>query len=106
MKTIVRIHLFPSTHPVNEKGLDELDDLQCDQETDGDQVVEQDYEGEEVEAKVSRPAIYQGMSFGQRKWYTGDASVLTCEQELVKRKCPKLLPANEQSYPNPENVFG
>lgn len=47
-----------STHPVDEKGLDELDHLQCDQETDGDQVVEQDDEGEKVEAKVSRPAIY------------------------------------------------
>lgn len=56
-----------STHPVDEKRLDELDNLQCDQETDGDQVVEQDDEGEEVEAKVSRPAIYQGTSFGQRE---------------------------------------
>lgn len=47
-----------STHPVDEKGLDELDHLQRDQEADGDQVVEQDDEGEKVEAKVSRPAIY------------------------------------------------
>lgn len=56
-----------STHPVDKKGLDELDNLQCDQETDGDQVVEQDDEGEEVEAKVSCPAIYQVTSFGQRE---------------------------------------
>lgn len=56
--------LLTFAHPVNEKGLDELDNLQCDQETDGDQVVEQDDEGEEVEAKVSCPAIYQGTSFG------------------------------------------
>lgn len=55
-----------STHPVDEKGLDELDDLQCDQETDGDQVVEQDDECEKVEAKVCRPTIYQRTSFGQR----------------------------------------
>lgn len=59
--------MFSSTHPVDEKSLDELDNLQCDQETNGDQVVEQDDEGEEVEAKVSRPAIYEGMSFGQRE---------------------------------------
>lgn len=50
--------IIPSTHPVDKKGLDELDDLQCDQKTDGDQVVEQNNEGEEVEAKVSRPTIY------------------------------------------------
>lgn len=55
------------THPVDEKGLDKLDDLQCDQKTDGDQIVEQDDKGEEVEAKVSRPAIYQGTSVGQRE---------------------------------------
>lgn len=55
------------THPVDEKGLDKLDNLQCDQETDGYQVVEQDNEGEEVETKVSSPAIYQGMSFWQRE---------------------------------------
>lgn len=46
-----------STHPVDEKGLDELDNLECDQKTDGDQVVEQDDEGEEVEAKVGRATI-------------------------------------------------
>lgn len=60
------LQTLTSTHPVDEKGLDELDNLQSDQETDGDQVVEQDDEGEKVEAKVSRPAIYQGMSFRQR----------------------------------------
>lgn len=53
-----------AAHPVDEKGLDELDNLQRHQETDGDQVVEQDDEGEEVEAKVSCPAIYQGTGFG------------------------------------------
>lgn len=49
--------MLGSTHPVDEKGLDELDNLQCDQKTDGNQVVEQDDEGEEVEAKVGRAAI-------------------------------------------------
>lgn len=58
---------FSSTHPVDEKSLDELDNFQCDQETNGDQVVEQDDEGEEVEAKVSCPAIYEGTNFGQRE---------------------------------------
>lgn len=52
-----------ATHPVDEEGLNELDNLQCDQKADGDQVVEQDDEGEEVEAKVSRPTIYQETSF-------------------------------------------
>lgn len=54
------------THPVDEKGLDEFDNLQCDQETDGNQVVEKDNEREKVEAKVSSPAICQGIRFGQR----------------------------------------
>lgn len=30
----------PCTHPVDEKGLDEFDNLQGDQETDGNQIVE------------------------------------------------------------------
>lgn len=61
-----KLQTAASAHPVDEKGLDELDNLQCDQETDGDQVVEQDDEGEEVEAKVSCPAICQGTSSGQK----------------------------------------
>lgn len=61
-----RLQTAASAHPVDEKGLDELDNLQCDQETDGDQVVEQDDEGEEVEAKVSCPAICQGTNLGQK----------------------------------------
>lgn len=36
------------THPVDEKGLGEFDNFQGDQKTDGNQIVEQDYEGEEV----------------------------------------------------------
>lgn len=55
------------THPVDKKGLDELDDLQRDQKTDGDEVVEQDNECEEVKAKVSCPTIYKGKSFRQKK---------------------------------------
>lgn len=52
-----------ATHPVDEEGLNELDNLQRDQKADGDQVVEQDDEGEEVEAKVSRPTIYHKTNF-------------------------------------------
>ena len=55
----VKLFTVASTYPVDEKGLDEFDDLQCYQETDGYKVVEQDNESEEVEAKVSSPAIYQ-----------------------------------------------
>lgn len=57
------LQTLAATHPVDEEGLNKLDNLQCDQKADGDQVVEQDDEGEEVEAKVSRPTIYQGTSF-------------------------------------------
>lgn len=57
------VQTLAATHPVDEEGLNELDNLQCDQKADGDQVVEQDDEGEEVEAKVSRPTIYHKMSF-------------------------------------------
>lgn len=57
------VHTLAATHPVDEEGLNELDNLQCDQKADGDQVVEQDDEGEEVEAKVSRPTIYHKTSF-------------------------------------------
>lgn len=56
-----------AAHPVDEEGLNELDNLECDQKADGDQVVEQDDEGEEVEAKVSRPTIYHKTSFRLRK---------------------------------------
>lgn len=52
-----------STHPVDEKCLDEFDHFQRHQQTDGYQVIEQDDEGEEVEAEVGRPAIYQRKSF-------------------------------------------
>lgn len=55
------------THPVDEEGLDELDNLECDQETDRDQVVEKDDEGEEVEAEVCSSTICHGASFKQRK---------------------------------------
>lgn len=58
-----QLQTVTSTHPVDEKGLDELDNLQCDQKTDGDQVVEQNDEGEEVEAKVSRPSICHDTGF-------------------------------------------
>lgn len=54
-------------HPVDEKGLDEFDNLQGDQETYGDQVVEQNYEGEEVEAKVSGSSVCQERNFRQRE---------------------------------------
>lgn len=57
------LQTLAATHPVDEEGLNKLDNLQCDQKADGDQVVEQDDEGEEVEAKVSRPTIYQETSF-------------------------------------------
>lgn len=57
----------PCTHPVDEKGLDEFDNLQGDQETDGNQIVEQDYEGEEVEAKVSGSSVCQERNFRQRE---------------------------------------
>lgn len=57
----------PCTHPVDEKGLDEFDNLQSDQETDGNQIVEQDYEGEEVEAKVSGSSVCQERNFRQRE---------------------------------------
>lgn len=55
------------THPVDEKGLDEFDNLQGDQETDGDQIVEKDYEGEEVQAKVSGSSVCQKRNFRQRE---------------------------------------
>jgi hypothetical protein len=48
------------SHPVDEEGLGELDDLKGHQQTDGDQVVEENDEGEEVEVKVRRTAICQG----------------------------------------------
>lgn len=57
------LQTFTATHPVDEEGLNKLDNLQCDQKADGDQVVEQDDEGEKVEAKVSCPTIYQETSF-------------------------------------------
>lgn len=41
-----------NTHPVDEEGLCELDHLQCDQQADGDQVVVQDDEGQQVVRKV------------------------------------------------------
>lgn len=56
----------PCTHPVDEKGLDEFDNLQGDQETDGNQIVEQDYEGEEVEAKVSGSSVCRERNCRQR----------------------------------------
>lgn len=59
-------------HPVDEKGLDEFDNLQGDQETDGDQIVEQDYEGEEVEAKVSGSSVCQERNFRQREAIQGE----------------------------------
>lgn len=57
----------PWTHPVDEKGLDEFDNLQGDQETDGNQIVEQNNEGEEVEAKVSGTSVCQERNFRQRE---------------------------------------
>lgn len=57
----------PCTHPVDEKGLDEFDNFQGDQETDGNQIVEQNYEGEEVEAKVSSSSVCQERNFRQRE---------------------------------------
>lgn len=42
-----------NTHPVDEKSLCELDDLQSDQQADGDQVVVQDDECQQVICKVS-----------------------------------------------------
>lgn len=96
-----------STHPVDEKGLDEFDNFQCYQETDWYQVVEQDNEGEEVEAKVSSPAIYQGTNFLDKgKWYIRDSSLSVCKSQFVRWKFQKLHPANDQCYPNPENVLG
>lgn len=57
----------PWTHPVDEEGLDEFDNLQGDQETDGNQIVEQNNEGEEVEAKVSGASVCQERNFRQRE---------------------------------------
>lgn len=57
----------PCTHPVDEKGLDEFDNLQGDQKTDGNQIVEQDYKGEEVEAKVGSSSVCQERNFRQRE---------------------------------------
>lgn len=48
-----------ATHPVDEESLDELYDLQSHQKTDGNQVVEEDDEGEKVQAEVSRSAIWK-----------------------------------------------
>lgn len=42
-----------TTDPVNEDGLNELDDLQRDLQTDWDQVVVQDDKGQEVVTKVT-----------------------------------------------------
>lgn len=41
-----------NTYPVNEEGLSELDHLQSDQQADGDQVVVQDDERQQVIRKV------------------------------------------------------
>ena len=46
--------LFQETHPVDEDGLDELDDLECDLQADGDEVVEQDDERQQVVPEVRR----------------------------------------------------
>lgn len=65
--SLYKLLTVTSTHPVDEKRLDELYNLQSDQETDGDQVVEKDDEGEKVEAKVGCSAIYQRMSYRHRR---------------------------------------
>ena len=41
-------------HPVNEEGLNELDDFERHLQTDGNEVVEEDDEGEEIEAEITR----------------------------------------------------
>lgn len=46
-------------HPVDEVGLDEFDHLQRHQQTDGNQVVEEDDEGEEVQTEVRCTAVWQ-----------------------------------------------
>ena len=42
------------THPVDEEGLNELDDFERHLQTDGNEVVEEDDEGEEIEAEITR----------------------------------------------------
>lgn len=46
-------------HPVDEVGLDKFDHLQRHEQTNGNQVVEEDDEGEEVETKVRCTAVWQ-----------------------------------------------
>lgn len=46
------MHYKTHTHPVDEEGLCELDHLQSDQQADGDQVVVQDDERQQVICKV------------------------------------------------------
>lgn len=45
---------FKETYPVNEESLSELDHLQGDQQADGDQVIVQDDECQQVVRKISR----------------------------------------------------
>lgn len=98
------------THPVDEEGLDELDDLQRDQQTDGDQVVEEDDEGEEVEAKVSRATICWGLGGGGGEhWTKGSDARDTRQRRLTKvselnENAQSLFPANDQHFPKPEAV--
>lgn len=47
-----------SAYPVDEEGLCELDHLQRDQQADGDQVVVQDDEGQQVVCKVCGDVTY------------------------------------------------
>lgn len=51
------------THPVDEKGLCELDHLQSDQQADGDQVVVQDDECQQVIRKVSGDVTYTNTQY-------------------------------------------
>lgn len=82
------------SHPVDEKRLDELDDLQCDQETDGDQVVEENDEGEKVQAEVSSSSIYKGLVWSYRH-----------KRVINRRLISDTLSINREFHENVQSYF-
>ena len=51
--------MWQNTNPIDEVCLEELDELEGDLETDGNHVVVEDEEGEEVENEVGRRLPYK-----------------------------------------------
>lgn len=46
--------------------------------------------------KFAAPPSIRGRVLEKGRRYIGESSVLVHKSELVKEKCPKLLPANDQ----------